>query len=162
LPPMTWSVQIDNSEISQPRNSRLDKFSNLLDQGTLSMSTWSPRSGFLVSCRKVNWTAVSAHRFPCILSLAPRALKTPLRRVMLPSSSPANRLSIVQRHFTMNAQELKNFLADSPPTIVNLEIRKHFEALTDQQARYAHYISRYVIYLAPIFSRPLGIDTQYI
>jgi len=81
---------------------------------------------------------------------------------MLPSSSPANRLSIVQRHFTMNAQELKNFLADSPPTIVNLEIRKHFEALTDQQARYAHYLSRYVIYLAPIFSRPLGIDTQYI
>jgi dipeptidyl-peptidase-3 len=43
----------------------------------------------------------------------------------------------------MDAKELKNFLADSPPTIVNLVIRKHFEALTDQEARYAHYISRY-------------------
>tara|TARA_R110002060_G_scaffold5772_2_gene8903 strand:+ start:1084 stop:1236 length:153 start_codon:yes stop_codon:yes gene_type:complete len=43
----------------------------------------------------------------------------------------------------MNAQEIKNFLADSPPSTVNLEIKKHFDALTDQQARYAHYISRY-------------------
>lgn len=43
----------------------------------------------------------------------------------------------------MNAQELKHFLADSPPSTVNLEIKKHFDALTDQQARYAHFISRF-------------------
>lgn len=43
----------------------------------------------------------------------------------------------------MNSQELKNYLADSPPTTVNLVIRKHFEALDNQQKRYAHYISRY-------------------
>jgi dipeptidyl-peptidase-3 len=43
----------------------------------------------------------------------------------------------------MNAQELKNFLADSPPSAVNLVIKKHFEALDDQQKRYAHYISKY-------------------
>ncbi|KAG4435746.1 hypothetical protein IFR05_008760 [Cadophora sp. M221] len=42
----------------------------------------------------------------------------------------------------MNAQEIKNFLADSPPSTVNLEIKKHFDALTDEQARYAHFISR--------------------
>jgi dipeptidyl-peptidase-3 len=42
----------------------------------------------------------------------------------------------------MNTQELKNFLADSPPSTVRLEIKKHFEALTDQQKRYAHFISR--------------------
>ncbi len=65
-----------------------------------------------------------------------------VRRVMLPFSS-LTRLSSIQRHFTMNAQELKNFLADSPPSTVNLEIKKHFDALTDQQARYAHFISRY-------------------
>jgi hypothetical protein len=47
----------------------------------------------------------------------------------------------------MNTLELKNFLADSPPSAVNLVIKKHFEALTDQQARYAHYISRYVALL---------------
>ncbi|RDW94407.1 putative dipeptidyl peptidase 3 [Coleophoma crateriformis] len=42
----------------------------------------------------------------------------------------------------MNAQELKNFLADSPPSTVNLEIKKHFDALTDQEKRYAHFISK--------------------
>jgi dipeptidyl-peptidase-3 len=63
---------------------------------------------------------------------------------MLASSSPVTRLSSIQQHLTMNTQELKNFLADSPPSTVNLEIKKHFEALTDQQARYAHYISRQV------------------
>jgi hypothetical protein len=68
--------------------------------------------------------------------------QTPPRHVMLTSVSPANRLSTIQRHLKMNAQELKNFLADSPPSTVNLEIKKHFEALTDQQRRYAHYISR--------------------
>jgi hypothetical protein len=61
---------------------------------------------------------------------------------MLASSSPVNRLPSVEQHLTMNAQELKNFLADSPPITVNLEIKKHFDALSDQQRRYAHYISR--------------------
>lgn len=42
----------------------------------------------------------------------------------------------------MNAQELTQYLADSPPSVVRLEIEKHFEALTDQQKRYAHFISR--------------------
>jgi len=66
------------------------------------------------------------------------------RRGMLKTPATAlNRLSSIHRHFTMNAQELKNFFADSPPSIVNLVIKKHFDALTDQQARYAHYISRY-------------------
>ena len=36
----------------------------------------------------------------------------------------------------------RQFLADAPPTIVRLEIKPHFEALTDRQKRYAHYISR--------------------
>jgi hypothetical protein len=61
---------------------------------------------------------------------------------MQAASSPFRRLASVRRHITMNAQELKHFLADSPPSTVNLEIKKHFDALTDQQARYAHYISR--------------------
>ena len=69
-------------------------------------------------------------------------LVTPVRRGM--NISPLNRISSIQRHFTMNAQELKNFLADSPPSAVNLEIKKHFEALDDKQKRYAHFISRYV------------------
>lgn len=42
----------------------------------------------------------------------------------------------------MDTAELANYLADSPPTIVPLEIKKHFEALTPRQKRYAHYISK--------------------
>lgn len=44
----------------------------------------------------------------------------------------------------MNAQELVHYLADEPPSVVRLEIEKHFEALNDQQKRYAHFISKYV------------------
>jgi hypothetical protein len=67
----------------------------------------------------------------------------------------------------MNAQELQNFLADSPPTTVNLVIRKHFEALDDQQRRYAHYISKYdplasnAGYSCGIFDTP-GVDNYSI
>lgn len=43
---------------------------------------------------------------------------------------------------SLSAQELKGYLADSPPSVVRLEIAKHFDALTDQQKRYAHYISK--------------------
>ncbi|KAI7784069.1 dipeptidyl-peptidase 3 [Diaporthe eres] len=42
----------------------------------------------------------------------------------------------------MDAKELSSYLADSPPTVVRLEIAKHFDALTDRQKRYAHYISK--------------------
>lgn len=42
----------------------------------------------------------------------------------------------------MNAQELSQYLADAPPTVVRLEIEKHFEPLTDKQKRYAHFISK--------------------
>ncbi|KAF2722797.1 dipeptidyl-peptidase III [Polychaeton citri CBS 116435] len=37
---------------------------------------------------------------------------------------------------------LKQYLADDPPTVVPLTIRPHFEALSDKEKRYAHYISR--------------------
>jgi dipeptidyl-peptidase-3 len=43
----------------------------------------------------------------------------------------------------MEAKELAQYLADSPPSAVRLEIAKHFEALDDRQKEYAHWISRY-------------------
>lgn len=42
----------------------------------------------------------------------------------------------------MEAGDLKHFLADQPPSVVPLEIEKHFEALSDKQKRYAHFISK--------------------
>ena len=43
----------------------------------------------------------------------------------------------------MDPADVKQHHADSPPTVVRLEIEKHFEPLTDKQKRYAHYISKY-------------------
>jgi dipeptidyl-peptidase-3 len=42
----------------------------------------------------------------------------------------------------MNAQELRQYLADAPPSVVRLEIEKHFEALADKQKAYAHHITQ--------------------
>lgn len=40
---------------------------------------------------------------------------------------------------------IKQYLADSPPSVVPLVIKPHFEALDDQEKLYAHYISVYGI-----------------
>jgi len=42
----------------------------------------------------------------------------------------------------MDPKELTHYFADSPPTLVNLPIKKHFEALSDKEKRYAHFISK--------------------
>ncbi|GAO14422.1 uncharacterized protein UV8b_02629 [Ustilaginoidea virens] len=42
----------------------------------------------------------------------------------------------------MASIDVKHFLADQPPTVVRLEIEKHFEALNDKQKRYAHFVSK--------------------
>lgn len=42
----------------------------------------------------------------------------------------------------MDPDTLKQYLADDPPTVVPLEIKPHFEALSDKEKKYAHYISR--------------------
>lgn len=44
----------------------------------------------------------------------------------------------------MKPEELKHYLADQPPTVVRLEIEKHFSLLSEKQKRYAHFISKYV------------------
>lgn len=41
---------------------------------------------------------------------------------------------------------IKQYLADSPPSVVPLAIKPHFEALNDQEKLYAHYISVYGIF----------------
>ncbi|KAK7528961.1 peptidase family M49-domain-containing protein [Phyllosticta citriasiana] len=41
----------------------------------------------------------------------------------------------------MDQDVVKHYLADSPPTVVPLAIKPHFEALNDNQKLYAHYLS---------------------
>lgn len=36
----------------------------------------------------------------------------------------------------------RQYLTDDPPTVVPLAIKPHFEALNEQEKKYAHYISR--------------------
>ncbi|KAL2000149.1 hypothetical protein VTN02DRAFT_3488 [Thermoascus thermophilus] len=48
-----------------------------------------------------------------------------------------------QRVAAMDAKTKEQYLADSPPTVVRLEIRPHFEALKNEQLKkYAHFMSR--------------------
>lgn len=38
--------------------------------------------------------------------------------------------------------DITQYYADSPPTVVALQIKPHFDTLTDRQKLYAHHISR--------------------
>ncbi|EMD00837.1 hypothetical protein BAUCODRAFT_62079 [Baudoinia panamericana UAMH 10762] len=42
----------------------------------------------------------------------------------------------------MDESTRRQYLADDPPTVVKLAIKPHFDALNDQEKKYAHYTSR--------------------
>lgn len=60
----------------------------------------------------------------------------------------------------MDAQELKQYLADAPPSVVKLEIEKHFDALTDRQKRYAHFVSRASFQGTRIVARQISPESE--
>ncbi|KND89460.1 putative dipeptidyl peptidase 3 [Tolypocladium ophioglossoides CBS 100239] len=70
----------------------------------------------------------------------------------------------VQHRFfaNMNPDELVHFLADAPPSVVRLEIEKHFEALNDQQKRYAHFISKACFAGTRIILRQISPESESI
>lgn len=41
----------------------------------------------------------------------------------------------------MDSTTRQQYLADDPPTVVPLAIKPHFEALSNDEQKYAHYIS---------------------
>lgn len=95
------------------------------------------------------WSPIFARLSPSIRAsgFKPRAssaLLKPLKLTQLTAHTPfrSSRNVSLQTFSTMNSQELAQYLADAPPTVVRLEIEKHFEALTDKQKRYAHFISK--------------------
>lgn len=55
-------------------------------------------------------------------------------------SSSRTLTSSAIRMATAQAEDV--YLADSPPSVVQLQIAKHFDALGDKQKRYAHFISK--------------------
>lgn len=44
----------------------------------------------------------------------------------------------------MDTNSLKQYLADAPPTVVQLEIAQHFNDLSEKEKLYAHHLSRLV------------------
>lgn len=62
----------------------------------------------------------------------------------------------------MDAQDLKHYLADSPPSVVRLEIEKHFDALADKQKRYSHFISRAAFCGTRIVLRQISPESEAI
>lgn len=62
----------------------------------------------------------------------------------------------------MNSNELVHYLADQPPSVVRLEIEKHFEALTDKQKRYAHFISKAAFAGTRIVLRQISPESEAI
>jgi dipeptidyl-peptidase-3 len=42
---------------------------------------------------------------------------------------------------SIDTETLKQYLADSPPSVVPLIIKPHFEALSDKEKLYAHHLS---------------------
>ena len=94
---------------------------------------------------------VLPHRPSSLLPLRHRL--PPLHLTRCSSSSVANTLpsssdSLIHppHRATMDAQVKQHYLADSPPTVVRLEVKSHFDNLTDPKLRkYAHYLSRCAI-----------------
>lgn len=82
------------------------------------------------------------YRLPLSVGTATRRLVS--RSILSKPSAASTTIKSVsrRRYINMDAKELSSYLADLPPSVVRLEIAKHFEALTDKQKRYAHYISK--------------------
>ncbi|KAF8540010.1 peptidase family M49 [Trichophaea hybrida] len=55
-----------------------------------------------------------------------------------------------------------HLLADSPPTICKLEIKPHFEALSKEEKRYAHHISRASFHGTRIILRQVSPESEAI
>ncbi|CAI4216394.1 unnamed protein product [Parascedosporium putredinis] len=62
----------------------------------------------------------------------------------------------------MNVEDLKHYLADSPPSVVRLEIEKHFNPLADKQKRYSHYISKAAFAGTRIVLRQISPESEAI
>ncbi|KAI1082862.1 peptidase family M49 [Whalleya microplaca] len=77
------------------------------------------------------------------------------------SGNPLRRPGVARSLFsTMDAQDLQHYLADAPPSVVRLEIEKHFDALNDKQKRYAHFISRASFAGSRIVARQISPESE--
>ena len=50
--------------------------------------------------------------------------------------------TLIATLFKIFAMDVSHYHADSPPSVVPLLVKPHFEALTNEQKLYAHHISK--------------------
>ncbi|OCK87261.1 dipeptidyl-peptidase III [Cenococcum geophilum 1.58] len=62
----------------------------------------------------------------------------------------------------MESESLKQYLADSPPSIVPLQIKPHFEALSGGEKLYAHYLSVACFAGTRIVLRQISPESEHI
>ncbi|KAJ0164382.1 putative dipeptidyl peptidase 3 [Colletotrichum tanaceti] len=105
-------------------------------------------------------SSISALQRLTSLRAASPSIHTSLKTVRLRNHFPLLARPSRQRFYTMNAQELTHYLADAPPSVVRLEIEKHFEPLTDKQKRYAHFISKASFAGSRIVLRQLSPESE--
>ncbi|EUC29711.1 hypothetical protein COCCADRAFT_105840 [Bipolaris zeicola 26-R-13] len=63
---------------------------------------------------------------------------------------------------TIEAETLKQHLADNPPAIVPLAIKPHFEALSDKEKLYAHHLSIACFAGSRVVLRQVSPESEYI
>ncbi|KAJ4296696.1 hypothetical protein N0V90_006744 [Kalmusia sp. IMI 367209] len=63
---------------------------------------------------------------------------------------------------TVDSETLKQYLADDPPTVVNLAIKPHFEALSDKEKLYAHHLSLACFAGSRIVLRQVSPEAEFI
>lgn len=105
-----------------------------------------------IACSMQRLRCVSARLPPehCFISVRNRSTLPLLRLLRSPhrsySSIPSSTSNSSKLKTVMMDDQIKqHYLADSPPTVVKLEVKSHFDKLQDDKLRkYAHYISRSV------------------
>lgn len=60
--------------------------------------------------------------------------------ILIPRHIPKHPVTVAMST-TIEAETLKQHLADNPPAIVPLAIKPHFEALSDKEKLYSHHLS---------------------
>ena len=62
----------------------------------------------------------------------------------------------------MDANTRRQYLADDPPTIVPLLIKEHFGALSEEEQKYAHYISKACFAGTRVVLRQVSPESEHI
>ncbi|PTB67080.1 dipeptidyl peptidase [Trichoderma citrinoviride] len=99
---------------------------------------------------RIQASSLKKHHSVRIRSFSPRIAGFALSRFASTTTATAN----------MKPEDLKHYLADQPPSVVRLEIEKHFALLTEKQKRYAHFISKASFAGSRIVLRQLSPESE--